>query len=79
MNNTFLIAEIGQAMMVALHTSLIYNSVSKTGVNSIKFQTHIAEAESSEFEKFRLILVMKTSQDLTIGIECLSLMSSGSI
>lgn len=54
MNNTFLIAEIGQAhdgSLGILHSYI--DALSKTGVDAIKFQTHIAEAESSQFEPFR--------------------------
>jgi len=52
---TFIIAEIGQAhdgSLGLLHSYI--DAVSKTGVDAIKFQTHIAEAESSEFEPFRV-------------------------
>lgn len=52
--NTFLIAEIGQAhdgSLGILHSYI--DALSKTGVHAIKFQTHIAHAESSEFEPFR--------------------------
>jgi N-acetylneuraminate synthase len=51
----FLIAEIGQAhdgSLGILHSYI--DAVASTGVNAIKFQTHIAEAESSEFEPFRV-------------------------
>ncbi len=52
---TFLIAEIAQAHDGSLGIAHSYiDALSKTGVNAIKFQTHIAEAESSEFEKFRV-------------------------
>ena len=55
MVNTFLIAEIGQAhdgSLGILHSYI--DSISKTGVDAIKFQTHIAEAESSIEEPFRI-------------------------
>ncbi len=52
---TFIIAEIAQAhdgSLGMLHSYI--DAVSQTGVNAIKFQTHIAEAESSLFEPFRV-------------------------
>lgn len=55
MINTQLIAEIGQAHDGSngiLHSYI--DAVSNTGVTHIKFQMHYAEAESSEFEKFRV-------------------------
>ncbi len=55
MKNTFLIAEIGQAHdgSVGIAHSFI-DALAGTGVHAVKFQMHIAEAESSEFEKFRV-------------------------
>ena len=53
--NTFIIAEIAQAhdgSLGLLHSYI--DAVSKTGVDAIKFQTHIAEAESSIHEPFRV-------------------------
>jgi N,N'-diacetyllegionaminate synthase len=51
----FLIAEIAQAHEGSLGIAHSYiDALSKTGVDAIKFQTHIAEAESSEYEKFRV-------------------------
>lgn len=55
MKKTFIIAEIGQAhegSLGILHSYI--DAVSKTGVDAIKFQTHIAEAESSVHEPFRV-------------------------
>ncbi len=55
MNKTFIIAEIGQAhdgSLGLLHSYI--DAVAQTGVNAIKFQTHIAEAESSVYEPFRV-------------------------
>lgn len=55
MKKTFIIAEIGQAhegSLGILHSYI--DAVSKTGVDAIKFQTHIAEAESSIHEPFRV-------------------------
>jgi N,N'-diacetyllegionaminate synthase len=51
----FIIAEIAQAHDGSLGTAHAYiDAVAKTGVNAIKFQTHIADAESSPDEKFRI-------------------------
>ena len=52
---TFIIAEIGQAhdgSLGMLHSYI--DALAGTGVDALKFQTHIAEAESSEFEPFRV-------------------------
>ena len=49
-----IIAEIGQAhdgSVGILHSYI--DALADTGVDAIKFQTHIAEAESSEFETFQ--------------------------
>lgn len=63
MTDVFLIAEIGQAHDGSLGMAHSYiDAISKTGVHAIKFQTHIAAAESSEFEPFR---VKFSSQDKT--------------
>jgi N,N'-diacetyllegionaminate synthase len=53
--NTFIIAEIGQAhegSLGILHSYI--EALADTGVDAIKFQIHIAEAESSEYELFRV-------------------------
>jgi N-acetylneuraminate synthase len=50
-----IIAEIGQAhdgSVGILHSYI--DALANTGIDAIKFQTHIAEAESSEFEQFRI-------------------------
>lgn len=55
MNKTYIIAEIGQAhegSLGILHSYI--DALANTGVDAIKFQTHIAEAESSEYEPFRV-------------------------
>jgi N-acetylneuraminate synthase len=55
MSKTFIIAEIGQAhegSLGILHSYI--DALADTGVDAIKFQTHIAEAESSEYEPFRV-------------------------
>jgi N,N'-diacetyllegionaminate synthase len=50
-----IIAEIGQAHNGSLEKLHEYiDAVAKTGVDAIKFQTHIAEAESSIHEPFRV-------------------------
>ncbi len=52
---TFIIAEIAQAHEGSLGIAHSYiDALSECGVNAVKFQTHIADAESSEFEKFRV-------------------------
>lgn len=66
MNKVFSIAEVGQAhegSLGILHSYI--DAVASTGVDAIKFQTHIAEAESSDFEKFRVNFsyVDKTRKD----------------
>jgi len=51
----FIIAEIAQAhdgSLGILHSYI--DALAKAGVDAIKFQTHIAEAESSEHEPFRV-------------------------
>lgn len=51
----YIIAEIAQAhdgSLGILHSYI--DALAKTGVNAIKFQTHIAEAESSIYEPFRV-------------------------
>ncbi len=53
--SVFIIAEVGQAhdgSLGILHSFI--DAVSGTGINAVKFQTHIAEAESSIFEPFRV-------------------------
>jgi N,N'-diacetyllegionaminate synthase len=50
-----IIAEIGQAHEGSLGIAHSYiDALAKTGVDTVKFQMHIAEAESSEFEPFRV-------------------------
>jgi len=50
-----LIAEIGQAHEGSLGIAHSYiDALAETGVDAVKFQTHIAEAESSAFEPFRV-------------------------
>lgn len=54
-NNTYIIAEIAQAhdgSLGMLHSYI--DALAATGVDAVKFQTHIAEAESSEHEQFRI-------------------------
>ena len=50
-----IIAEIAQAHEGSLGTAHAYiDALANTGVDAVKFQTHIAAAESSEFEPFRI-------------------------
>ena len=50
-----IIAEVGQAHDGSLGNAHAYiDALADTGVDAVKFQTHIAEAESSEFEPFRV-------------------------
>lgn len=54
-NKTFIIAEIGQAhdgSVGILHSLL--EAAATTGVDAVKFQVHIAHAESSNLEPFRI-------------------------
>lgn len=54
-SSPYLIAEIGQAHEGSLGILYSYiDAIAQTGVNAIKFQMHIAEAESSEHEPFRV-------------------------
>ncbi len=51
----YIIAEIGQAHEGSLGILYSYiDALATTGVDAIKFQMHIAEAESSTFEPFRI-------------------------
>jgi len=51
----YLIAEIGQAHEGSLGMAFSYiDALAKTGVDAVKFQVHIAEAESSISEPFRI-------------------------
>lgn len=60
---TYIIAEIAQAHDGSLGMAHAYiDAVAKTGCNAIKFQTHIAAAESSIHEPFR---VKFSKQDAT--------------
>lgn len=55
MKKTFIIAEIAQShdgSLGILHSYI--DALSDVGVDAIKFQTHIAEAESSQYEPFRV-------------------------
>ncbi|CAN0044541.1 unnamed protein product, partial [Chrysoparadoxa australica] len=53
--STYIIAEIGQAHDGSLGIAHSYiDALAATGVDAIKWQTHIAEAESSDLEPFRV-------------------------
>ena len=55
MKKVFIIAEIAQAHEGSLGIAHSYiDALANCGVDAVKFQTHIAEAESSEFESFRV-------------------------
>ena len=59
----FIIAEIAQAHDGSLGMAHAYiNALATTGVHAVKFQTHIAAAESSIYEPFR---VQFSKQDST--------------
>lgn len=54
-SSPYIIAEIGQAhegSLGILHSYI--DAIAQTGVDAVKFQMHIAEAESSEHEPFRV-------------------------
>lgn len=54
-SNPFIIAEIGQAhdgSLGMLHSYI--DALAPTGIDAIKFQMHIPEAESSDYEPFRV-------------------------
>jgi N,N'-diacetyllegionaminate synthase len=54
-NNVFIIAEIAQAHDGSLGIAHSYiDALAGTGVDAVKFQLHIAEAESSIYEPFRV-------------------------
>ena len=53
--SVYIIAEIGQAHEGSLGIAHSYiDALAKTGVDAIKWQTHIAQAESSIYEPFRV-------------------------
>jgi N,N'-diacetyllegionaminate synthase len=55
MTAPYLIAEVGMAHDGSLGTAHAYiDALAQTGVNAVKFQVHIAEAESSLLEEFRV-------------------------
>ena len=59
----YIIAEVGQAHEGSLGMALSYiDALANTGIDAVKFQVHIAEAESSEHEPFRIKF---SSQDKT--------------
>jgi N,N'-diacetyllegionaminate synthase len=54
-SSPYIIAEIGQAHEGSLGILYSYiDAIAQTGVDAVKFQMHIAEAESSEHEPFRI-------------------------
>ena len=54
-NKIEIVAEIGQAHDGSLGIAHSYiDAAAEIGIDTVKFQTHIAEAESSDKEMFRL-------------------------
>ena len=54
-SSPYIIADIGQAHEGSLGILYSYiDAIAQTGVDAIKFQMHIAEAESSQYEPFRV-------------------------
>lgn len=54
-STTYIIAEIAQAHEGSLGIAHSYiDALAETGIDAVKFQTHIAEAESSNQEQFRV-------------------------
>jgi len=55
LESPFLIAEVGLSHDGSLGTAHAFiDAIARTGVDAVKFQTHIAEAESSSAESFRV-------------------------
>ena len=54
-NDIKVIAEIGTAHEGSFALACSYiKSAKKSGADAVKFQTHISDAESSQFDKFRI-------------------------
>ena len=54
-NDISIIAEIGNAHEGSFALACSYiESAKKSGADAVKFQTHISEAESSNYDKFRI-------------------------
>ena len=61
MNSTYIIAEVAQSHEGSLGLAHSFiDAVAKSGADAVKFQTHIAEEESTPEEKFRIKM---SSQD----------------
>jgi N-acetylneuraminate synthase len=61
----YIIAEIGQAHEGSLGILYSYvNALAATGVDAVKFQMHLAEAESSEHEPFRVAFSLEDTTRL---------------
>lgn len=61
-SSPYIIAEIGQAHEGSLGILYSYiDAIAQTGVDAVKFQMHIAEAESSVFEPFRVPFALEDS------------------
>ena len=65
-----LIAEVGQAHDGSLGQAHAYiDACAQNGINEVKFQTHIADSESSDYEPFRVNFLSKTLLGKIIGGE----------
>ena len=77
-NRCFLIAEIAQAHDGSLGFAHSYIDLAhQSGADAVKFQVHIADAESTLDEQFRVASLMSTKLDLTIGNEWSFLTNNG--
>ncbi|CAG5073231.1 N,N'-diacetyllegionaminic acid synthase [Dyadobacter sp. CECT 9623] len=56
MDNIYMICEVGQAHEGSITLAHAYiDAVAKSGINAMKFQVHIAEAESGPYDSFRQV------------------------
>ena len=70
MQKVKVIAEIGLSHEGSLGTAMAYvKAIARTGAYAVKFQTHIAEYESSINERFRTNIFPQTKQGSNIGTE----------
>ena len=67
-NNINVIAEVGLAHEGSMTLAKPIDAISAAGADAVKFQTHIAESESTLFDKFRVKSnMLLTKIDLIIG------------
>ena len=67
-NKTFIIAEVGLNHMGNFKLAKKYiTEFSKTGIDAIKFQAHMADFESTNQEKFRIKFSQNIKIDMIIG------------